>query len=133
MSRSVGLLRVSRSDRGPLLSPVVDQEFDGVVSQQRLVSENDERGARGRRSTGRCEGVEPTSDGGGEPLVGIRIGDQLESRGIEVPAQSSVVRPHDCHSACQEAVRHGLSHRDSHVGNQRSSVKPGKEFVAAEA
>ena len=49
--------------------------------------------------------------------------------------QPSRVSPdsHDCHSACQEAVRRGLSNCDSHVGNQRFSVKRGKELVAAEA
>src|SRR6185436_20230616 len=94
LSGSVGLLRVSRSDRGPLLPPVVDQVLDGVVSQQRLVSQNDERGTRRRCSTDRCERVQPTSDRGGESVVVIRNGDQLQSRSIEVPAQSGVAPPH---------------------------------------
>lgn len=107
--------------------------FDGVVSQERLVSENDERRACLRVPTSGCESVQPTSDRTGDARIGICVGDQLQSRRIEVPAQSSFARTHDRHSSSQESGRHCLSDGNPNVGNQRFPVEGGKELVAAEA
>src|SRR5262245_5169238 len=132
MSRSVWLLRVARSDRRSFETPVVDQVFDGVVSQKGLVSQNDECGTRRWLSAPGRESVQATPDRGGDPFVGIGIGNQLQSRRVEVPAKSSILRPHDSYSASKESTRHGLGDGDPNVRNQGFPAKWGKQLVAAE-